>query len=80
MEATAAEDELDEAQASGWLTALNDLRLVLGTRLDVSEDLPDIDADDPEAPAYAVYDYLGYLLSEVVDALAAGLPEAESEI
>ena len=38
VEATAAADELDEAELTGWLTALNDLRLVLGTRLDVSED------------------------------------------
>ena len=35
VEATAAADELDEEQLTGWLTALNDLRLVLGTRLDV---------------------------------------------
>ena len=32
-------------------------------------------ADDPDAPAYAVYEYLGFLLSEVVDALMGGLPE-----
>ena len=29
---------LDETELGCWLTALNDLRLVLGTRLDVSED------------------------------------------
>ena len=75
VEATLAEPELSEEQLSAWLGAINDLRLVLGTRLDVSEDLLDVDADDPEAPAYAVYEYLGFLLSEVVDALAEGLPE-----
>ena len=80
VEATATAEQLDEAQASGWLTALNDLRLVLGTRLDVSEDLREVEPDDPDAPAYAVYEYLGYLLSEVVDALEAGLPEPGSEI
>ena len=48
---------------------------MLGTRLDVGEELLDIDADDPDAPAYAVYEYLGFLLSEVVDALSEGLPE-----
>ena len=61
---------------TGWLTALNDLRLVLGTRLDVSEDDLDVDPDDPEAPAHAVYHYLGMLLSEVVDALEARPPAA----
>jgi hypothetical protein len=74
VEATLAEPHLTEEQLSGWLGAINDLRLVLGTRLDVGEELLDVDADDPDAPAYAVYEYLGFLLSEVVDALAEGLP------
>ena len=75
VEATAAADEIDEAALTGWLTALNDLRLVLGTRLDVSEDDLDVDPDDPEAPAHAVYHYLGLLVSEAVDALEHDLPE-----
>jgi hypothetical protein len=75
VEATLAEPELTEAQLSSWLSAVNDVRLVLGTRLDVGEELLDIEADDPDAPAYAVYEYLGFLLSEVVDALSDGLPE-----
>jgi hypothetical protein len=79
LEATLAADELDESELTAWLRALNDVRLVLGTRLDVSEDLRDVDADDPDAPAYAVYEYLGFLLSEVVDALAAGLPEVPAD-
>ncbi|MFP5256238.1 MAG: DUF2017 family protein [Acidimicrobiia bacterium] len=74
VEETIEQAELSEGELSGWLTALNDLRLVLGTRLDVSEDLLEVDPDDPEAPIYAVYEYLGFLLSEVVDALAGGLP------
>lgn len=75
VEETLDAAEITEAQLTAWLGALNDLRLVLGTRLDVSEDLHDVDADDPDAPAYAVYEYLGFLLSEVVDALSDGLPE-----
>jgi hypothetical protein len=74
VEETAMAEEVDEAGLTGWLTALNDLRLVLGTRLDVSEDDHDIDPDDPEAAAHAVYHYLGMLLGEVVDALEADLP------
>jgi hypothetical protein len=74
VEATAQATELDEAALSGWLTALNDLRLVLGTRLDVSEDDHEVDPGDPDAPAHAVYHYLGMLLSEIVDALEADLP------
>ena len=74
VEATASADEVDEATLTGWLTALNDLRLVLGTRLDVSEDDLDVDPDDPDAPAHAVYHYLGLLVSEAVDALERDLP------
>jgi len=74
VEATAEADELDEAQLAGWLTALNDLRLVLGTRLDVSEEQDAIEDDHPDAPAMAVYGYLSVLLTDVVDALAEDLP------
>jgi hypothetical protein len=52
--------------------AINDLRLVLGTRLDVSEDM-DLDAladDDPLTPAFALYGYLGWLQEQIVAALA----------
>ncbi len=80
VEATAEAVELDADQLSGWLTALNDLRLVLGTRLDVSEDQVALDEDDPDAPAMAVYGYLSVLLSDVVDALAEDLPEPEPEV
>jgi hypothetical protein len=74
VEETLEQEELSEGELSGWLTALNDLRLVLGTRLDVSEDLVEVDLDDPDAPIHAVYEYLGFLLGEVVDALEEGLP------
>lgn len=74
VEETAAADELDEHQLTAWLTALNDLRLVLGTRLDVSEDQPELGEDDPDAPAMAVYGYLSVLLGDIVDALADDLP------
>jgi hypothetical protein len=74
VEETAMAVEVDEAALTGWLTALNDLRLVLGTRLDVSEDDHDVDPDDPDAAAHAVYHYLGMLLGEVVDALEEDLP------
>lgn len=74
VEASLDAPTLAGTELTGWMTALNDLRLVLGTRLDVGEDLTEIDADDPDAAAHAVYEYLGFLLSEVVDALAEDLP------
>jgi hypothetical protein len=66
--------ELDDDEMTAWMATLNSLRLVLGTRLDVDEELPALDHDDPLAPAYAVYEYLGWLLSQVVDALSTDLP------
>ena len=44
--------ELSPEQADAWLAALNDVRLALGTALDVSEDMPDeLPPDDPRAAA-----------------------------
>lgn len=74
IEETIELDQLDDAQLSAWMTALNDLRLVLGTRLDVGEEPVELDLDDPDAPTYAVYEYLGFLLSQAIEALEADLP------
>jgi hypothetical protein len=71
--------DLDTAEMTAWMGTLNSLRLVLGTRLDVDEELPDLDPDDPQAPAYAVYEYLGWLLSQVVDALGSDLPPPSAD-
>jgi hypothetical protein len=73
MEDTIDADVVDEEQLLGWLGALNDLRLVLGTRIDVTEDMyeREMEPDDPRAPAFAVYTYLGWLQEQVVDALSA---------
>jgi hypothetical protein len=60
---------LEEADA--WLRALNDLRLVLGTRLDVTEDI-DFEQLDPRKPRdrdLAVYAYLSWFQEELVEAL-----------
>ena len=70
IERTLGSDRLEEPEAEAWMRALNALRLVLGTRLDVTEDMDSPDPDDPDAPAFAVYEYLSFLVSELVDALA----------
>ena len=73
LEETADAERLTEEQAGSWLSAINDLRLVLGTRLDVSEDMlgEDVDPSDPRAPALALYGYLSWLEEQVVEALAS---------
>jgi hypothetical protein len=65
---------LDEVEAQGWLDALEVLRLVLGTQLDVAEDMAGVVDDDPAAPGLALYGYLSMLQGEIVDALAGTLP------
>ncbi|MCC6223728.1 MAG: DUF2017 family protein [Thermoleophilia bacterium] len=72
---TAGRGELTEAELDAWLRALNDLRLVLGTRLDVGEDAfaDGLDPGDPDAPALALYGYLSWLQEQAVEAAAAGL-------
>jgi Domain of unknown function (DUF2017) len=76
LEETLDRDRLSPDQAQAWLTALNDLRLVLGTRLDVREDelLERVDPADPRAPALSLYAYLSWLQEQLVEALAADLP------
>ena len=70
LEASVQADELDEAGLTGWLTALNDLRLVLGTRLGVTEDSYDDFAGDP---GMALYGWLTWVQGEIVEALSAAL-------
>jgi hypothetical protein len=72
MEETIDARRLTEEQVASWLGALNDLRLVLGTRLHVTEGTYDeaMDPDDPNTPAFALFFYLGWLEEQVVEALA----------
>jgi hypothetical protein len=73
---TASASSLDEEQLLGWLTAINDVRLVLGTVLDVGEDLGESEAStSPELPELIAYHYLSGLQSEVVQFLAKSLPD-----
>ncbi len=71
MRDTLANEEIDLEQADEWLRALNDLRLVLGTRLEVTEDLDyeSIDLDTPRGRDLAVYGYLAWLQEQLVEAL-----------
>ncbi len=63
---------LDEAGAMAFLRAVNQLRLVLGTALDLSEDdEPALVADDhPLAGEMHLYHYLSWLLEHAIDCLS----------
>ena len=68
-------DRLSHAEVEAWCGALNDLRLVLGERLGVTEDLyvEGIDRRDPRAPQLALYGWLTWLQGEIVEVLATRL-------
>jgi len=75
VEETADADHLTAEQLEGWLGALESLRLYLGTQLDITETTyeEELDPDDPNAPALALYGYLSWLQEEAVAALSASL-------
>ena len=59
----------DEGQLVAFMQAVNAVRLVLGTLLDITED----DEDRPEnalVPEYQLYGYLSWLLDSAVHALS----------
>ena len=62
---------LDDEQARAWLTALNDVRLVLAERMGLRTDA-DAErlADDPSGTA-ALYDFLTWLQETLVHAVSA---------
>ncbi len=71
---TLGRETLSPKEADAWLRAFNDLRLVLGTRLDVTEDI-DFEGLDPREPRgrdLMVYAYLSWLQEELVEALGEG--------
>ncbi len=64
--------ELTEDGANTWIAAVNDLRLALGTMLEISPDGPDSLPDDhPLAPHLDVYQWLTVLQEFLVLALMA---------
>ncbi len=62
---------LDRDQADAWLGFLNDVRLVLGVRLGVTEDLDpdDLDPEDPQSAALMVYSWLGWVQESLLRCL-----------
>ena len=66
--------KLTADQARDWLRALNDVRLMFGVRLEVTEDfeeqLAGFDPKDPRVAAFEVYAWLGAFQESLVRAIA----------
>src|SRR6266702_3325523 len=64
--------KLTADQARDWLRALNDVRLMFGVRLEVTEDFEDqlaaLDPKDPRIAAFEVYGWLGAVQESLVRA------------
>ncbi len=72
IEATLHDDSLSIDDADAWLSIINQIRLVLGTRLDVGEDDdPIIDEDDPRAAAQVIYQVMSHVLEDLTGARTA---------
>jgi Domain of unknown function (DUF2017) len=68
--ATADADHLSDEQLQAWARALNSVRLVLGTVLDIQE------GDEeriPGSPEESLYQWLTFLQGEAIEALAGEL-------
>lgn len=77
-EALGAAERLEPDEMDLFLQALNALRLLLGTMLDVAENEADDVSRDPEDPVAAqthLYSYLGWLLESAVAAAMAVIPD-----
>lgn len=68
-------DVLAEDELWSWLRAINGVRLVVGTRLDISDDDHGPGARGPVAPEeqqlWALYDFTTYIQYEVIEGLSS---------
>jgi hypothetical protein len=65
---------LDDEATQAWLRVLNRVRLVLAVRLGIEtaddhEALAALDGDDPRVGAFLLYDWVGYVLSDLLRAV-----------
>ena len=71
MERTIDATALSEDELLAWMHVVNDARLILGTRIGVTEETTERDfADEPETTTFQLYGYLSWLLESIVRALS----------
>jgi hypothetical protein len=82
VERTARATALTEDELLAWVGVVNDLRLVLGTRVEITEEATDEDfpEGDPRHDTYRAYQFLGYLLQEMLDAVGAPVVDEPPDV
>ncbi len=65
-----SDSPVSENQLGAFMMVLNNLRLILGTLLDVNEDDDEPDETDPLYGQWQLYGYLGWLLEWVISSLS----------
>ena len=73
LQATVDDEEISIEVADAWMSTINQIRLVLGTQLDVGENDFEINEDDPLATNLVVYQVLTHLLEELTQARISSL-------
>ncbi|MHB8263484.1 MAG: DUF2017 family protein [Acidimicrobiales bacterium] len=75
LESTASKSCVSAEEIEKWLNAIEILRLLLGTQLQITEDMH-VDLDDESLdPRMALYHYLTWLQDQIVTALSSSLPD-----
>ena len=67
---------IEDLNPENWLLAINDLRLALSVRLEITPESFDLfetlSEDDPQKSIYAVYFWLGWMQENLLTLLAGG--------
>lgn len=71
LRATVRAERITEEELLSWMRSLNDMRLVLGTLLGVTDDEGPAEVPERLREAHGVYEFIGYLLEVTVAALSA---------
>jgi hypothetical protein len=75
VEATLYDEQINDEQLTAWMAAINDVRLVLGTLLGVTEEMDhaSLTDNDPNFGGFLLYDQLTFVLGEIIEVLATAL-------
>lgn len=81
VERTIERRDLDEDELAAWLGSLNAIRLVVGTRLGVTETSSedDFDGDEQSAELFELYRYLTWLEGWVIEVLGQELSDGGTD-